>query len=53
MSMITIQTNQSFKKNIFYTIVVLSNEKGNDNINYDISKDPKVLLKKIKKIMVV
>ena len=49
MSMITIQTNQSFKKNIFYTIVVLSNEKGNDNINYDISKDPKSFIKEDQK----
>lgn len=48
--MITIQTNQSFKKNIFYTIVVFSNEKGNDNINYDISKDPKSFIKEDQKV---
>ena len=50
LSMITIQTNQSFKKNIFYTIVVFSNEKGNDNINYDISKDPKSFIKEDQKV---
>ena len=48
MSMITIQTNQSFKKYIFYTIVVLSNEKGNDNIKYDI--DPRSFIKEDQKI---
>jgi hypothetical protein len=46
--MITIQTNQSFKKYIFYTIVVLSNEKGNDNIKYDI--DPRSFIKEDQKI---
>ena len=41
MSMITIQANEGFKSNTFYTIVVLSNEKGNNNINYEISKNVK------------
>lgn len=50
MSMITIQTKQSFKNDIFYTIFVLSNEKGNDNINYDISKDPKKFIKENQKV---
>ena len=50
MSMITIQTKQNLKKNIFYTIVVLSNEKGNDNINYDLSKNSKNFIKEEQKI---
>ena len=41
MSMMTVQTNEGFKKNCFYTIIVLSNENGNNNINYDISKNVK------------
>ena len=41
MSMMSIQTNEGFKKNIFYTIIVLSDENGNNNINYDISKNVK------------
>ena len=38
-SMLTIQTKEGFKKNAFYTVFVLSNENGNNNINYDISKN--------------
>ncbi len=40
-SMITIQTKEGLKNNTFYTIVVLSNENGNSNINYDFSKNVK------------
>ena len=41
MSMMTMNTREGYKKNSFYTIIVLSNEKGNDSLNYDISKNIK------------
>ena len=41
MSMMTMNTREGYKKNSFYTIIVLSNEKGNDDLNYDISKNIK------------
>ena len=39
--MMTMNTREGYKKNSFYTIIVLSNEKGNDDLNYDISKNIK------------
>ena len=49
-STITLQTKEGFKKDIFYTILVLSNEKGNNNINYDISKNVKNFINEEQKI---
>ena len=40
-SMMTMQTKEDYKNSVFYSIIVLSNEKGNDNINYDISNNIK------------
>ena len=49
MSMMTVETNGDFKKKIYYSIIILSNEKGNDCINYEISKDVKKFIKEEEK----
>ena len=50
MSMMTIKANEGYKKEIFYSIIVLSDEKGNDDINYDISKNIKNFINEEKKM---
>ena len=39
--MMTIQTKEGFDNIIYYTIIILSNEKGNNHINYTISENIK------------
>ena len=49
-SMLTMKTKEGYKKDLFYSIIVLSDEKGNDEINYDISKNIKTFINEEQKI---